>query len=161
MFIEYCCSHSASGTCIGGHEFYLGCSPILTVCTWATSGFRFKGILSRIYKRKLHSFTINLVIVSHKTFKLGIPYQPPPPVKRKVPKTHRIANVLNQIETNEVGKERCLIRQDNTAVISVKISNSLVCFCNFNLCCPILEKDNFIKNLYLLLFLFCLFFVCF
>ena len=29
---------------------------------------------------------------------------------------------------------------------SVKISNLLICFCSFEMSCPILEKDNFITN---------------
>ena len=37
------------------------------------------------------------------------------------------------------------------AAISVKISNLLICFCSFDLSCPILEKDNFITNLYITL----------
>ena len=35
--------------------------------------------------------------------------------------------------------------------ISVKISNLFICFCNFKLFCPILEKDNFNENLYIVL----------
>ena len=34
------------------------------------------------------------------------------------------------------------------AAVSVKISNFFVCFCSFDLSCPILEKDNFIKFFY-------------
>ena len=37
---------------------------------------------------------------------------------------------------------------------------NLICFCSFDLSCPILEKDNFIKNLYIVLscqkFRFCI-----
>ena len=36
--------------------------------------------------------------------------------------------------------------------ISVKISNLLICFCSFDLSCPILEKDNFIENLDIVLY---------
>ena len=32
------------------------------------------------------------------------------------------------------------------AAISVKICNLLICFCSFDLSCPILEKDNFINK---------------
>ena len=32
------------------------------------------------------------------------------------------------------------------ATISIKISNFLICFCSFDLSCPILEKDNFNKS---------------
>ena len=35
------------------------------------------------------------------------------------------------------------------AAVSVKISNLLICFCSFDLSCPILEKDNFIKFVYI------------
>ena len=48
--------------------------------------------------------------------------------------------------------------QDNTvyndfyqAVIAIKIHNLLICFCSFELSCPIFEKDNFIENFYILL----------
>ena len=37
------------------------------------------------------------------------------------------------------------------ATISFKISNFLICFCSFDLSCPILEKDNFIKRYYIVL----------
>ena len=37
------------------------------------------------------------------------------------------------------------------AAISFKISNLLICFCSFDLSCPILGKDNFIENLYIVL----------
>ena len=30
--------------------------------------------------------------------------------------------------------------------VSIKISNLLICFCSFDLSCPILEKDNYINN---------------
>ena len=33
-------------------------------------------------------------------------------------------------------------------VITLEIS---ICFCSFDLFCPILEKDNFIKNVYIVL----------
>ena len=32
------------------------------------------------------------------------------------------------------------------AAISIKISNLLICICPFDLSCPILHKDNFIKK---------------
>ena len=31
----------------------------------------------------------------------------------------------------------------------IKISNLLICFCRFDFSCPILEKDNFIENMYI------------
>ena len=34
---------------------------------------------------------------------------------------------------------------------SVKISNLFICFCSFDLPCPILEKDNFIENVCIVL----------
>ena len=34
-------------------------------------------------------------------------------------------------------------------VISMKISNSLICICSFDLSCPILKKDTFIENVYI------------
>ena len=37
------------------------------------------------------------------------------------------------------------------AAASVKISNLLICFCSFDLACPILEKDNFIENVYIVM----------
>ena len=37
------------------------------------------------------------------------------------------------------------------AAISVKISNLLICFSCFDLSCFVLKKDNFIKNLYIIL----------
>ena len=39
------------------------------------------------------------------------------------------------------------------AAISVKISNLLICFCSFYLPCLILEKDNFIKHMYIVVLL--------
>ena len=33
------------------------------------------------------------------------------------------------------------------AAFSIKISNLLICFCSFDLSCPVLEKDIFIENL--------------
>ena len=35
--------------------------------------------------------------------------------------------------------------------VAVKICNLLVCFCSSDLSCPILDKDNFIENLYIVL----------
>ena len=37
------------------------------------------------------------------------------------------------------------------SAISVKINNLLICFCNFDLSCPLLEKCNFIKTIYTVL----------
>ena len=37
------------------------------------------------------------------------------------------------------------------AAVAIKISNFFFCFSNFGLCCPILEKENFILNLYIVL----------
>ena len=37
------------------------------------------------------------------------------------------------------------------AAVSIKISKLLICFCSFDLSCPILEKNNFIKNVYIVL----------
>ena len=34
------------------------------------------------------------------------------------------------------------------AAFSIKIGNLLICFCRFDLSCPILEKDNFIETSY-------------
>ena len=36
------------------------------------------------------------------------------------------------------------------AAVSIKINNLLICFYNFDLYCPILEKDNFIECLFFL-----------
>ena len=38
------------------------------------------------------------------------------------------------------------------AVISIKISNLLICFCSYKLSCTILEKYNFIENMYIVLY---------
>ena len=65
-----------------------------------------------------------------------------------------------KIKTNKVKKEHYLIRQDNTiynffktnfsqAAVSIKMSNVLICFCSFDLSCPIVKKVNFMKNLIL------------
>ena len=35
--------------------------------------------------------------------------------------------------------------------VSIKIRNLLICFCRFELSCPILAKDNFIEHFYILL----------
>ena len=35
---------------------------------------------------------------------------------------------------------------------SVKISHLLISFSSFHFSCPILEKENFIKNMYIILF---------
>ena len=37
------------------------------------------------------------------------------------------------------------------AAFSIKISKLLICFCIFDLSCPIHEKDTFIENLYIVL----------
>ena len=37
------------------------------------------------------------------------------------------------------------------AAVAVKIGNVLIYFCTFDLSCPILEKDIFIENLYIVL----------
>ena len=39
----------------------------------------------------------------------------------------------------------------SAAALSIKISILLICFCSFDLFCPILEKDNFIEILYIVL----------
>ena len=38
-----------------------------------------------------------------------------------------------------------------TDILSIKIYNFCVCFCSFELSCSILEKDNFIVNVYTIL----------
>ena len=37
------------------------------------------------------------------------------------------------------------------AAVAIKISNFFICFCRFDLSCPILEQDSFIENLYIVL----------
>ena len=37
------------------------------------------------------------------------------------------------------------------AAIAIKISNLLICFCSFDLSCPILEKYSFFENVYIVL----------
>ena len=37
------------------------------------------------------------------------------------------------------------------AAVVIKISNLVICFCSFDLSCPILEKDSFIENVYFVL----------
>ena len=36
--------------------------------------------------------------------------------------------------------------------VTVEISILLICFCSFDLFCPLLDKDSFIENLYIALF---------
>ena len=43
------------------------------------------------------------------------------------------------------------LRHFYQAVVAVKISNLFICFCSFELSYPILEKDTFIKYLYIVL----------
>ena len=43
----------------------------------------------------------------------------------------------------------CLLRV--LVLVAMNISNFLICFCSFDLSCPILEKDNFMKNMYIVL----------
>ena len=38
------------------------------------------------------------------------------------------------------------------AAISFKLSNLLIFFCGFDLSCPILEKEHFIKNVFTVLY---------
>ena len=59
---------------------------------------------------------------------------------------------------SKVKKERYLMRQDYTilchfyqAVVAIYISILLICFCSFDLSCPILKKDSFIEHLYIVL----------
>ena len=40
-------------------------------------------------------------------------------------------------------------RKVDQAAVSVKTSNFLICFCSFELSCPILEKDSFIENMFI------------
>ena len=35
------------------------------------------------------------------------------------------------------------------AAVAIKISNLLICFCSFELSCPIHEKENFLGNMYI------------
>ena len=37
------------------------------------------------------------------------------------------------------------------AAVTVKISILLICFCGFDLFCPLLDKDIFIENVYIAL----------
>ena len=39
------------------------------------------------------------------------------------------------------------IKKNIQAAVASKISNLIICFCSFDLSCPILEKDNFIEKL--------------
>ena len=48
---------------------------------------------------------------------------------------------------NKHGKKRTLFNKVDQVAFSVKISNLLICFHSFNLSCPILEKDSFVKIL--------------
>ena len=43
------------------------------------------------------------------------------------------------------------INDSLTKMTKIKISNLLICFCGFDLSCPILENDNFIKNVFIVL----------
>ena len=86
----------------------------------------------------------------------------------RTPKTCKTASVLNSIKTNMVKKECYLIRQYNihffnkiiffkyttrqiNAAISIKIIYLLVSVCSFDLSCPVLKNNNFIKYLYIVL----------
>ena len=40
---------------------------------------------------------------------------------------------------------------NSQAAVSFKTSNLLICFGTFDFSCPILDKDNFIKQLYIVL----------
>ena len=55
------------------------------------------------------------------------------------------------------------IKNKIQAAVAIKISNLIICFCSFDLSCPILEKENFIKTLYIVSLNSVLFFnlVCF
>ena len=44
-----------------------------------------------------------------------------------------------------------IINHFSQAAVSIKIRKLHICFCSFHLSCPILEKDNFIKYLYIVL----------
>ena len=47
------------------------------------------------------------------------------------------------------GGRHPLASQDwSQATVSIKIRNLLICFCSFDLSCPVLEKLNFIENVY-------------
>ena len=62
-------------------------------------------------------------------------------------------------EVDFVPAPKTVMRLDSESVslvaillaVAVKISNSLICFCSFDLSCPILENDSFIENVYILL----------
>ena len=49
---------------------------------------------------------------------------------------------------NSVQSHTCYF---SLATISIKISNLRICFCSFDLSCPIREKDNFIENVSIVL----------
>ena len=46
-------------------------------------------------------------------------------------------------------KDKIFLRCFYQAAVSIKISNLLIVFCNFDFSCPILEIDSFIKNLHI------------
>ena len=59
------------------------------------------------------------------------------------------------METNNVLKERYLIGQVNSIIVSssitIEVNILLLCFCSFDLFCPLLDIDISIKNLYIAL----------
>ena len=59
-------------------------------------------------------------------------------------KTSKLIFVLLLIEI-------ILLARNSEAADLNKISTLLICFCSFYLCCPKLEKDNFIEIFYLVL----------
>ena len=73
----------------------------------------------------------------------------------KGPKRSKPATILNRIKTNRVFKKMLFnktrgysiqISNKNQAAIANKISHLLICFCNFDLSYPILEKIYFYKT---------------
>ena len=46
-------------------------------------------------------------------------------------------------------KDKIFLRCFCQAAVSIKISNLLIFFCNFDFSCPILEIDSFIENVHI------------
>ena len=61
----------------------------------------------------------------------------------------------NYLEENPISKLLILIEmaagQKNYQAVAIKISNLLICFCSFDLSCPILKEGIFIENAYIVL----------
>ena len=63
-----------------------------------------------------------------------------------------------KLSFSSVGQDNSKLQQQISMLVTltematlVKISNLLICFCSFDLSCPILEQNNFTEYLYIVL----------